>query len=413
MADYYPLLNKAVSGLDPNTLEARQAIYDRARMALTRQMASMDPPVAQDVIDRELGALDLVVQRLEREAAGLGPEDVAETRATDAPVPDETMRATAPRPQVARKQPSKSRNKPLLAVGLSIGFVAVMAIATLAFLRRNEPPAVATRTPAPAASPQSGPAPGPAKTTERVQPGATDPTTAPPSAAPAPVQPQPAPAAPPPPPVVVTRPPTAAPPPASAPPPPGVATPAPPAQPQIAVANRMAVILEGKEEPQKVDVRQGTVVWRSEMVSGGQGQPLQQAIRAVAEAPDLRLRAEVTIQKNRDPAFPASHTVQVQFSTLGQSEIGAVQTLSQIEFRQTENQPGYALAGQGISVMENVFLVALAQIEPAQSRNIEMMRSRPLIYMEFQLVGGRRGAVILEKGISGQQVFEDAFRVWQ
>ena len=175
----------------------------------------------------------------------------------------------------------------------------------------------------------------------------------------------------------------------------------------------MAVILEGKEEPQKVEVRQGAVLWRSEMVSGGQGQPLQQAIRATADSPEARLRAEVTIQRNLDPAFPASHTVQIRFSSLGASEIRAVQSLSQIELRQVENQPGYPLAGQGITVMENVFLVALAKLEPSQTRNIEMMRSRPLIYMEFQLVGGRRGAIILEKGVSGQQVFDDAFRNWQ
>ncbi len=63
--------------------------------------------------------------------------------------------------------------------------------------------------------------------------------------------------------------------------------------------------------------------------------------------------------------------------------------------------------------MQDLFLVALAQIEPAQSRNVEMMRSRPLIYLEFQATGGRRGAMIIEKGVTGQQVFEDAFRAWQ
>ena len=406
MADYYPLLSKAVAGLDPNTPEARQSIYDRARMALTRQMASMDPPVAQQVIDREITALDAVVQRIEREVAGLGPEepDIA---------PEPVVPAAASRPQVVRRDTAKSR-KPLVAVGLALGFVAVIAIATLAFLRRNEPPVMAQR-PAPAAqTPQTAPAQVPAKTVDRVQPGTAE-TPARPEI---PARPE-TPARPP----QATSPQAAAPtprpaaqvpaPPQTAPVPPGLAVPPTPAQPQIAVSNRMALILEGKEDPQKLDVKQGTVVWRTEMVSGGQGQPLQQAIRAVAEAPEVRMRAEITIQKNRDAAFPASHTIQVRFSFLGQSEIGAVQSLSQIEFRQSENQPGYPLAGQGIAVMENVFLVALAQLEPSQSRNVEMMRARPLIYMEFQLVGGRRGAMVLEKGVSGQQVFEDSFRNWQ
>jgi hypothetical protein len=90
-----------------------------------------------------------------------------------------------------------------------------------------------------------------------------------------------------------------------------------------------------------------------------------------------------------------------------------VRNLSQIELRQTENQPGYPLAGQGIAVVENVFLLALAQIEPALSRNIEMMRTRPLLYLEFQNANGRRGLMVVEKGVSGQQAFDEAFRNWQ
>ncbi len=171
--------------------------------------------------------------------------------------------------------------------------------------------------------------------------------------------------------------------------------------------------MENSEDSQKVDVRQGTVVWRTELVAGGQGQPPQQAIRATVDVPDARLRAEITIQRNLDPAFPASHTIQIQFSNLGGGGVGPIQTLSQIELRQAESQPGYPLAGQGIAVMENVFLVALAQVEPALSRNVEMMRTRPLLYLEFVTAGGRRGGMVMEKGVSGQQAFDEAFRSWQ
>jgi hypothetical protein len=385
MADYYPLLSKAVSGLASSTPEARQGIYERARTALARQLVSMDPPVAQAIIDRELAALDQVVRRIEDEQNG-APPAIAEPAAEPPPQP--------PRPQVMRKEQRGGR-KPLVVVGFAVGLVVVMAIATLAFLRRNEPPATTSRAaPAPQVA-ANAPTPAPAKTEDRVAPSTGDaPARAPqpPASAPAP-----------------------APPPARPPDNPVPTTTAPPPAPtaQIAVANRMVLVLEGKEEPQKVDVRQGSVVWRTEMVSGGQGQPLQSAIRATIEVPEARLRAEVTIQRNRDPAFPASHTVQVQFSSGAGAEISAVQSLNQIEFRQTETQAGYALAGQGIAVMENVFLVALAQIEPALSRNVEMMRTRPLVYMEFQAVGGRRGAMVIEKGVSGQQAFDEAFRNWQ
>ena len=43
MADYYPLIAKAVSGLDKSTGEARRALYDRARTALLAQLRGVEP----------------------------------------------------------------------------------------------------------------------------------------------------------------------------------------------------------------------------------------------------------------------------------------------------------------------------------------------------------------------------------
>ena len=44
MADYYPLVAKAVAGLEKNTGEGRRALYERARTALVAQLRGMDPP---------------------------------------------------------------------------------------------------------------------------------------------------------------------------------------------------------------------------------------------------------------------------------------------------------------------------------------------------------------------------------
>ena len=39
MADYYPVISRAVAGLDPNTGEARRKVYERARAAITSGMS--------------------------------------------------------------------------------------------------------------------------------------------------------------------------------------------------------------------------------------------------------------------------------------------------------------------------------------------------------------------------------------
>ena len=67
MAEYYPLLAKAVSGLTHSTPEARRSIYERARNALPKQLRSIQPPIAEADIDREAKALDAAIARLEAE----------------------------------------------------------------------------------------------------------------------------------------------------------------------------------------------------------------------------------------------------------------------------------------------------------------------------------------------------------
>ncbi|MGH6794436.1 MAG: hypothetical protein ACREDD_01580 [Methylocella sp.] len=69
MADYYPLLAKAVAGLPDSTAESRRAIYERARAALFGQLRKLDPPVPEAAIEREAQALEVAVARLETEIA--------------------------------------------------------------------------------------------------------------------------------------------------------------------------------------------------------------------------------------------------------------------------------------------------------------------------------------------------------
>jgi len=46
MAEYYPLILRAVAGLDPNTPELRRQVYERARAALTARLQGLAPPLS-------------------------------------------------------------------------------------------------------------------------------------------------------------------------------------------------------------------------------------------------------------------------------------------------------------------------------------------------------------------------------
>src|SRR6187455_165849 len=70
MADYYPLIARAISGLDPNAPgESRRALYERARTALIAQLRSVQPPLSESEITRERLSLEEAVRKVESEAA--------------------------------------------------------------------------------------------------------------------------------------------------------------------------------------------------------------------------------------------------------------------------------------------------------------------------------------------------------
>ncbi|HEY0236164.1 MAG TPA: hypothetical protein VGC86_14075 [Afipia sp.] len=70
MADYYPLIARAVAGLDPNsTGESRRALYERARTALIAQLRGVQPALSEAEITRERLSLEEAVRKVEAEAA--------------------------------------------------------------------------------------------------------------------------------------------------------------------------------------------------------------------------------------------------------------------------------------------------------------------------------------------------------
>src|SRR6201986_534611 len=70
MADYYPLIARAIAGLDPSAPgESRRALYERARAALIAQLRSVEPPLSESEITREGLSLEEALRKVESEAA--------------------------------------------------------------------------------------------------------------------------------------------------------------------------------------------------------------------------------------------------------------------------------------------------------------------------------------------------------
>lgn len=106
MADYYPLLERAVTGLGASTREDRQKLYDRARNALLTQMRNISPPPATEDIDREEKALDDAIARLEDKLASEVEAQKPEPTPEPEPTPPPSDSAPAA-PEAPREEPKQ------------------------------------------------------------------------------------------------------------------------------------------------------------------------------------------------------------------------------------------------------------------------------------------------------------------
>ena len=68
MADYYPLIARAVAGLEKNSGENRRALYERARAALLAQLRGLTPALDESDITRERLALEESIRKVEAES---------------------------------------------------------------------------------------------------------------------------------------------------------------------------------------------------------------------------------------------------------------------------------------------------------------------------------------------------------
>jgi hypothetical protein len=78
MADYHPIISRAVAALETNNAENRRAIYEHARATLLRQLRAITPALKETEILRERLALEDAIRRIEleylrRENAGTAP----------------------------------------------------------------------------------------------------------------------------------------------------------------------------------------------------------------------------------------------------------------------------------------------------------------------------------------------------
>jgi hypothetical protein len=112
MADYHPLITRAVEGLATSTAEARRSLYERARTALVAQLRGVNPPLSEAEITRERLALEDAIRKVEAESVRKARAEPRAPAPAARPVNSGSRPAAAPPPV-----PSAWRDRPSTASG--------------------------------------------------------------------------------------------------------------------------------------------------------------------------------------------------------------------------------------------------------------------------------------------------------
>jgi hypothetical protein len=421
MADYYPLIARAVGGLDKNSGENRRALYDRARAALVSQLRGVEPALDETDITRERLALEEAIRKVEAEAAkrsraenldadtaepslrdrglrdfretvaeaeGLGAAAAESKRAAHAtyeampvePLPhyfEPTDSAEAPpvtEPSLSEEAPrgvydgEDSYTRPARSYRRAAKFMVLVlvlaGIAGAAYWQRHAITSLVANFRSQPASKQkeAGQPSVRPKIADRI--GQTGETT--PDAANAPA---------------------------------------------AAVAQKVVLYDEDTTDPQGKRYV-GSALWRTETVSPGPGLAPELAIRADIEIPERKMRMTWSLRRNTDKALPASHTLEILFTLPADFPEGGIGNVPGVLMKQNEQARGVPLAGLAVKVTNGYFLIGLSAVDVDVQRNVQLLKERDWFDIPVVYTNGKRAILAMEKGTPGTRAFEEAFRAW-
>src|SRR5258707_4260811 len=378
MADYYPLISRAVSGLDKNTGENRRALYDRARAALVSQLRGVEPALDETDITRERLALEEAIRKVEAEAA---------KRRADIP------EAEPHEPSLRDRGLRDFRETVAEAEGLGAAAAEARRAAHATF--ESMPIDPAPHYFEPHRAPEPSQFTEPAFSEEALQPGYSSPVPPPPAydgedaygrparsyggmikwaalllvvagiagaaywqrhaitSMVASFRSQPA-----------SKPKDASQP-AGRPKiadrigQSGEAAPDTANAPAAAVAQKVVLYDEDPNDPQGKRYV-GSALWRTETVSPGPGLAPELAVRADIEIPERKLRMTWSLRRNTDKALPASHTIEILFTLSADFPEGGIGNVPGVLMKQNEQARGVPLAGLAVKVTNGYFLIGLS-----------------------------------------------------
>jgi hypothetical protein len=181
--------------------------------------------------------------------------------------------------------------------------------------------------------------------------------------------------------------------------------------PAAAVAQKVVLFDEDPNDPAGKRYV-GSALWRTETVSPGPGLAPELAIRADVEIPERRMRMTWSLRRNTDKALPASHTIEIMFTLGADFPEGGIGNVPGVLMKQNEQARGSPLAGLAVKVTNGYFLIGLSAVDVDVQHNVQLLKERDWFDIPVVYTSGKRAILAIEKGTPGARAFEEAFRAW-
>jgi len=178
-----------------------------------------------------------------------------------------------------------------------------------------------------------------------------------------------------------------------------------------AAAERAYLYEENPNKP-RGDRHVGSVTWRTEMMPDSPAGPSELALRCDIVVPKRLMTMKWSLRRNTDKSLAASHAIEIEFVLPPDFPGGGVQEVLGISMKQGEQTDSAPLSGLANKVKPGSFVIGLSALKTDLLRNMLLLKERSWFDIPIVYQRGRRAILAMEKGISGQRAFAEAFAAW-
>ena len=191
------------------------------------------------------------------------------------------------------------------------------------------------------------------------------------------------------------------------------ATPSTTPAPQTAIAvGEQAIFYEERTSAEQGTAKTGAVVWRLVQESPGNDLPAEPAVRGEISIPENNIIVRMTLRRNADDTLPASHIWELVVDAPPEFGGGGIEEIQRINMKPSEAAPGQPLVAVPVKIADGFFLIALDAEPNVEQINLSLLNQMDWIDIPVVYRTGRRALFTMEKGLTGQKVFNDALTAW-